>query len=126
MIKMRKSRRGGIFLPVILLLFIGYELWSHVRVKPAAAVNTFAEFMEWRPESKNFHLLRLGDHEFILVEGPAVGLLPSCCSCYVFDERGAMVDWSYDYGDDFSFSEQWIDWEVLEEVSRERAEEVIK
>lgn len=72
---MRGVLRSLLRLSIIVLCFFGLELALMRRAVPPPGLDTFDEFLAWRPGSRRFCLLNTRNGEFLEASGPGAGLL---------------------------------------------------
>jgi hypothetical protein len=119
---------------VILVLLAIVLLCAHLLYKARAISDTIpppgvldlASYLAEMPDPELAFEVQIGASRFLEAHGPPQPLmaLPSGPPAYVFDEAGALVDWTSDVGDDSTFSERWhragtrrlLDPEELEEL----------
>lgn len=102
--------RGIILLAVLVGGCLTTEYASRRRVRPTGRAGTLREYLAWRPTAGRFAAVTVGGgEEHVIAYGPASSwlLMSSGPSAYVFDEKGRLVDWSYDIGDDPTFDGRW-------------------
>jgi hypothetical protein len=68
--------------------------------EPPWAVRTLADFRKWRPQHDQALKLESGGFTYYLVFGERSRVLASGKSGYLFDERGNLIGWVLDTGDD--------------------------
>jgi hypothetical protein len=104
-----KRFRGLVILAVLIGGYFTTEYVSHGRVNPTGRISTLDEYLAWRPSAQQFAKVDLNGRQHMIAYGPMSSwlLLSSGPSAYVFDDKGRLVDWSSDIGDDPQFDEQW-------------------
>jgi hypothetical protein len=69
-------------------------------VEPPRSLQTLDDFRKWRPQYESAFRTEAGGSAYYLVHGERARALASGPSGYVFDERGNLVGWILDTGDD--------------------------
>ena len=92
----------GLYVFVAIFIFI-----FGPRLEPPDSVNTFEDYLSWRPRTEEIFELTLNEGDYLLVFGPERGIMASVPSAYIFDERGILFDWTVDSGDDPEFLRRW-------------------
>ena len=110
---------------ILLGLYFAVVLWYSHTLVPPKTVDTVEEFLSWRPSTDQFRIHKHENETFVEAVGSRSRLLASGPSGYVFDQDGAMVDWTIDTGESVDFQRRWRDCWDSERVSREQAMEVL-
>ena len=69
-------------------------------IQPPFSVETLADFRNWRPQYDQALKLEARGATYYLVFGERARMLASGKSAYLFDERGTLLGWVRDIGDD--------------------------
>ena len=85
------------------------EYVSRRRVNPIGRISTLGDYLAWRPSAEQFAAVDVNGRPHVIAYGPMSSWLlfssgPSAC---VFDDKGRLVDWSSDIGDDPRFDQRW-------------------
>lgn len=89
---------GLLALPI---LWMKYQDAGLRRVaEPPWEVRTLADFRKWRPQYDQALKLESGGFTYYMVFGERSRVLASGKSGYLFDERGNLIGWVLDTGDD--------------------------
>src|SRR5262245_55530699 len=104
--------RKAAILAVAAALLVGYIALvrnEKARFRPPADVRTLADFQMTMPPAEGCEVRRRDGHRYLSVYGPmrAIWTAASGPSAYVFDESGALIDWTSDSGDDGVFKYDW-------------------
>ena len=89
---------GLLALPVAWLQYQDRQMRN--AVEPPWSVQTLEDFRKWRPQYEQALKLESGGSVYYLVLGEKARTLASGPSGYLFDERGNLVGWVPDTGDD--------------------------
>ena len=107
----KSPMKKTLFLGLILLLpFLSLPAvcvireWPDGEAEPPANVDSLREYLSWRPDSTFFLEIRNDQGETLLVHGRISRFLSSGPAAYAFDEKGKLVDWTSDRGDDGAFT----------------------
>jgi hypothetical protein len=100
----RSHRTETIALCVALVAVIGYPLEirrERNRLAPPSGVNQLSDFAEAAPPPRRLELVRHDGDKYLVWFGALSGPLdvPSGPSCYLFDQKGRLIDWQPDTGD---------------------------
>jgi purine-cytosine permease-like protein len=71
----------ALVLIVFLLGWVGVEIWVGSSATPPASVQTFDDFVAWRPTNDGYTVVPVAGAEFVEVQGPGAGLIPSGPAC---------------------------------------------
>lgn len=104
---MRKWIHSVLSMLALLASYIAIEAALMYRATPPPNMQTFADFLAWRPRSNQFYLHTTPMGRYLEAVGPGHGLLYSCPSSYVFDGTGKLIDRTHDSGDDRTFQQRW-------------------
>lgn len=88
---------------------LGMEVAGHRAVAPQGKFSTLRGFLAWRPGEERFAMVGVGGRRHVIALGARSSwlLLSSGPSAYVFDDAGALEDWTADMGDDNRFEGRW-------------------
>jgi hypothetical protein len=89
----------GVFAAAVIALRVQDEA-MRAGVEPPRSVQTVSEFRKWRPQYDRAFRIEARGSVYYLVHGERGRVLASGPSGYVFDERGNLVGWIQDTGDD--------------------------
>jgi hypothetical protein len=89
---------GLLALPIFWMNYEDGELRR--AAQPPWEVRTLADFRKWRPQHDQALKLESGGFTYYLVFGERSRVLASGKSGYLFDERGNLIGWVLDTGDD--------------------------
>jgi hypothetical protein len=91
----------GVGLLALPLLWMRYEDGALQRaITPPWSVQTLDDFRKWRPQFDQALKLEARGATYYLVFGERARVLASGKSAYLFDERGTLLGWVRDIGDD--------------------------
>lgn len=106
-----------------------YSEWRYTQdTQPPQNAKTLSAFLDARSQQGTIRRFVHNDKIYIVVVGnPALGHLvfPSGPPAYIFDERGALVDWCYDLGDNTAFVRKWGDFRDSSIISKEAARQLV-
>ena len=115
------------FLGLVLVLaipaaMIGYSSWRSSHLHPPPSVRTLDDLLAWRTPGGLYLITRDGQ-QYLEAQGLDYDLGASGPPGYVFDEKGSLIDWTTDSGDDSKYQHKWHrfpEWRPAraEEVSR--------
>ncbi len=89
----------GVFAAAVIALRLQDEA-MRAGVEPPRSVQTVSEFRKWRPLYDKAFKVEARGAVYYLVHGERGRVLASGPSGYVFDERGNLLGWIQDTGDD--------------------------
>jgi hypothetical protein len=97
-------------------------------VRPPEGSTNLVAFLEARPPSQIRKFIHEGNAYIEVIGKPVTSLLslPSGPPAYIFNENGALVDWSRDIGDDPSFVSRWGGFSNATSISIEEAKQLVK
>jgi len=109
--RVRMPSGDGLFLGIVVALVVCW-IWYSARVKealdPQSRFQTYIEYRNQMPPPDELWLVLKGKEEFLVAFGGGSGLaIHSGPPAYVFDQKGRLVDWSLDIGDDSEFNSRW-------------------
>jgi len=92
----------------IVSAWIACEVY-HARTSSAKSISTYAEYRAQLPTPKSLKKITKEEEYYYAFFGPVKAplALPSGPPVYIFDSNGALVDWTYDTGDDSRFNKAW-------------------
>ena len=117
------------------LLVCLFSVWvysekkSASEVRPPEGATNLVAFLEERPRPVQIRrFVHDGKTHIEVVGEPATSLLslPSGPPAYIFDERGALVDWCRDLGDQSSFVKKWGSFSNATPINAEEAKQLVK
>jgi len=118
---------------VLLLCLLGAWIYSEKKgaqaVRPPAGGTNLVAFLEARPQPNQIRSFVHNEKVHVEVIGkPTISPLsvPSGSPAYIFDETGALVDWSRDLGDNPSFVRKWGGFSNATPISAEEAKQLVK
>jgi hypothetical protein len=85
-------------LPILWMKYGDHELRRSA--EPPWEVRNLADFRKWRPQHNQALKLESGGFTYYLVFGERSRVLASGKSGYLFDERGTLIGWVLDIGDE--------------------------
>jgi hypothetical protein len=104
---------GGVF-ALLAAAWVRAEKRYDKLVRPSKGVNTIQEFLRVRPNYERIRKFPVDGRTYFEIVGrlPTDRLvidfvLPSGPPAYVFDDRGLMVDWCGDIGENKAFERRW-------------------
>lgn len=113
----------------LLAAWIYSEKKSAKAVRPPVGVTNLVAFLEARPQpSKIRKFVHNGKMHVEVVGKPDTSplSLPSGSPAYIFDETGALVDWTSDLGDAPAFVSKWGGLSNATFISVEEAKQLVK
>ena len=110
-----KSRITSTALIVGLFALLGYFAYCEViysQSKAPTGIATINDFYDRFRKSSRAYVVIVDDREYLCLSGPLPSkwplALPSSPPVYVFDKQGMFVDWCSDPGDNFEWSQKWL------------------
>ena len=92
----------------LLVCWIWYSARVSEALDPQSRVQTYIDYRNQMPPPDRLQLVLKGKEEFLVAFGGDPGFtLHSGPPAYMFDQRGRLVDWSLDIGDDSEFNSRW-------------------
>ncbi len=113
----------------LLATWVCFEKKSANAVRPPAGATNLVAFLAARPQLAGIRKFTYNEKPHLEVIGrPHQSALsvPSGPPVYVFDETGALVDWSRDSGDQPSFTAKWGGFSNATPISVEDARQLVK
>ena len=120
------SKRLKEYVFVFVFFFCAILFWvssewryAHVLPPPGGATNLVSFLQAQHDRLKIQRFTQDGQRHFLVQRlFPTVGLsLPSGPPAYIFNERGALVDWTGDLGEAVKFHENWTNLSGAKEIS---------
>ena len=99
------------------------------KLSPSAGATNLVIFLEERPQpTKIRKFVHNGKVHVEILGKPIISplSLPSGPPAYIFDETGALIDWTYDRGDTPSFVRKWGSFSNATFISVEEAKQLVK
>lgn len=125
----KKIAIGTALLVGLLTAWIYSEVESFKAVRPPAGVTNLVRFLEARPELQTIRkFVHHGKTHLEVVGQPQPSLLslPSGPPAYIFDDTGALVDWTRDLGDAPAFASKWSSLSNATSITVEQAKQLAK
>ena len=113
----------------LLAAWIYSEKKSAQAVRPPTGGTNLVAFLEARPQPNQIRSFVYNGKVHVEIIGkPSISplSLPSGSPAYIFDETGALVDWSRDLGDNPSFLRKWGGFSNATPISAEEAKQLVK
>lgn len=113
---------------LLLAVWVYSERKGASAVRPPVGGTNLIAFLEARPQPSQIRrFVHEGQMHIEVVGKPVASLLslPSGPPVYIFDERGALVDWSRDLGDSPSFVHKWGGFSNATAITIEEAKQLV-
>lgn len=117
----------------VLACLLGVWIYSEKKgasaVRPPEGATNLVAFLEARPQPRQIRKFIHDGKTYIEVIGkPVTSLLslPSGPPAYIFNENGALVDWSRDVGDNPLFANKWGGFSNATSLSVEEAKQLVR
>jgi hypothetical protein len=111
----------GLMLPISVISYISFYAYEIQKAKPPGTIDTFEEYLRTTGPPRRLREVVIRGRSYLVVTGPMRSLLtfPSGAPQYIFDQRGHLVAWTTDSGDDPVFKTEWLSTPISRELTLE-------
>jgi len=114
----------------LFILWVGMIWFDGWSTKPTSAAKSFEGFLQTMRPSRKIEKVMAENQTYLLVSGKMPPFwfvtIPSGGPCYVYDEKGVLVDWTRDAGDDPKFVGRWMGSAAREGITVDQARKLVR
>lgn len=119
-----KKYSGVLIFVALIVGYIGLLRFDLLSTRPTEEAATLQGFLNTMPQPDKIHTVEKDGQQFVIVTGKMPPFssvtLPSARPCYVYDNRGKLVIWSSDPGDNSRFQSEWLPLKPLQTLANDK------